>query len=203
MKAAAEATECRRQARGCAKHQRHRGTPARKEEGETREGGGSPSDTGCPTGTSVNPNFTVYINLSFLQSRTAPELNEGQSPRNDYKFWASTAVPPSSRPPLPKYPIRMEHHSIPGVTDALTSTVNFPLSSSERRGSSWGWSLTIPSFRRVSCQKQKTEQVRPGGTATAAHRQLGREFLPPPRTMRTPLSRTDSCSGWNNTHDLK
>ena len=31
--------------------------------------------------------------------------------------------------------------------------MNFPLSSSERRGSSWGWSLTIPSLRRVSCRK--------------------------------------------------
>lgn len=39
---------------------------------------------------------------------------------------------------------------------ALTNTVNFPLSSSERRGSSWGWSLTIPSLRRVSWGRQMT-----------------------------------------------
>lgn len=37
----------------------------------------------------------------------------------------------------------------------LTRTVNFPLSSSERRGSSWGWSLTIPSLNRVSCRRQR------------------------------------------------
>lgn len=42
------------------------------------------------------------------------------------------------------------------IKNILTSTVNFPLSSSERRGSSWGWSLTIPSLRRVSWRKQTT-----------------------------------------------
>lgn len=48
------------------------------------------------------------------------------------------------------------------LKDTLTNTVNFPLSSSERRGSSWGWSLTIPSLRRVSWRKQITAgEVRP------------------------------------------
>lgn len=75
----------------------------------------------------------------------------GTVTKNDFKIWTPTMVP---RPPLLWYSIRMDH-SISGLTHALTSTVNFPLSSSERRGSSWGWSLTIPSFRRVSCQKQK------------------------------------------------
>ena len=42
------------------------------------------------------------------------------------------------------------------IQGILTNTVNFPLSSSERRGSSWGWSLTIPSLRRVSWREQIT-----------------------------------------------
>lgn len=178
MKAAAEATECRRQAQGCAAP-----TPPwhASEEGRGGNAGGWGQSIwhGMSDWHIGQPKLCYLHRFVIPLEQNSSRIKWGTVTRNDYKLWTSTAVPRPSAQPLPKHPIKTAHHSISGLTGALTSTVNFPLSSSERRGSSWGWSLTIPSFRRVSCQKQKTEQVRPCGGATAAHRQLGREFLPP------------------------
>lgn len=50
----------------------------------------------------------------------------------------------------------------------LTSTVNFPLNSSDLRGSSWGCSLTMPSLRRVSWKEhaQENKHSLKGGLAS-------------------------------------
>lgn len=92
-----------------------------------------------------------------------------------------------------------------GSRAALTSTVNFPLSSSERRGSSCGCSRTIPSFKRVSCRRQVEKgQVKPAcmcdtGMRTSFSLSLRINMFafctPPPLLSALPH---DSCS---TTHD--